>query len=108
MKTGRIKVSSEIRATGTTATIASLVLPDDRRLVLGQSELVVGRLAENDIVFDDSNVSRRHARIAPSTNGWVVTDLGSTNGTKVNGVVIGGERSLRDGDIITVGGHSIR
>ncbi|NDF32112.1 MAG: LuxR family transcriptional regulator, partial [Acidimicrobiia bacterium] len=30
------------------------------------------------------------------------------NGTKVNGVVIGGERSLRDGDIITVGGHSIR
>ncbi|MFZ9157213.1 MAG: FhaA domain-containing protein [Ilumatobacteraceae bacterium] len=108
VKTGRIKVSSEIRATGTTATIASLVLPDDRRLVLGQSELVVGRLAENDIVFDDSNVSRRHARIAPSTNGWVVTDLGSTNGTKVNGVVIGGERSLRDGDIITVGGHSIR
>jgi hypothetical protein len=108
LKVGRIKVSSEIRPTGTTALTAVVVLPDDRRIKLGAETLVVGRSADNAIVFDDPNVSRRHAEIAPASGGWVVKDLGSTNGTKVNGVVVSGERALRDGDIISVGSHTIR
>ena len=108
LKVGRVKVSSEIRATGTTAVTAVVVLPDGRRLTLGSDALVVGRSADNAIVFEDPNVSRRHAEISAAAGGWVVKDLGSTNGTKVNGVLISGERSLRDGDIVSFGSHTIR
>ena len=108
LKVGRIKVSCEIRATGTTAVTAVVVLPDDRRLTLGAETLVIGRSADNAIVFDDPNVSRRHAEISATGGGWVVKDLGSTNGTKVNGTIIAGERALRDGDIVSFASHSIR
>ena len=108
LKVGRVKVDSEVRATGTTATTATVVLPDGRRISLGSEPLVIGRLAENAIVFEDPNVSRKHAEIVASGGGWVVRDLGSTNGTKVNGTTIGGERALRDGDIVSFGGNSIR
>ena len=108
LKVGRIKVSCEIRATGTTAVTAVVVLPDDRRLTLGAEPLVIGRSADNAIVFDDPNVSRRHAEISATGGGWVVKDLGSTNGTKVNGTTITGERALRDGDIVSFASHSIR
>jgi len=108
LKVGRIKVSSEIRPTGTSALVAVVVLPDGRRLTLGSDAVVVGRSADNAIVFDDPNVSRRHAEITAGGGGWVVKDLGSTNGTKVNGVVIAGERALRDGDIVSFASHSIR
>ena len=108
LKVGRIKVSCEIRATGTTAVTAVVVLPDDRRLTLGAAPLVIGRSADNAIVFDDPNVSRRHAEISAVGGGWVVKDLGSTNGTKVNGATITGERALRDGDIVSFASHSIR
>jgi len=108
LKVGRIKVSCEIRATGTTAVTATVTLPDDRRLTLGSETLVIGRSADNAIVFDDPNVSRRHAEISATGGGWVVKDLGSTNGTKVNGTIITGERALRDGDIVSFASHSIR
>ena len=108
LKVGRIKVSCEIRATGTTAVTAAVILPDDRRLTLGSETLVIGRSADNAIVFDDPNVSRRHAEISAVGGGWVVKDLGSTNGTKVNGTIIAGERALRDGDIVSFASHSIR
>ncbi|MCE2763799.1 MAG: FHA domain-containing protein [Ilumatobacteraceae bacterium] len=108
LKVGRIKVSCEIRATGTTAVTAAVILPDDRRLTLGSETLVIGRSADNAIVFDDPNVSRRHAEISATGGGWVVKDLGSTNGTKVNGTIIAGERALRDGDIVSFASHSIR
>lgn len=108
LKVGRVKVDSEVRATGTTATTATVVLPDGRRISLGSEPLVIGRLAENAIVFEDPNVSRKHAEIVASGGGWVVRDLGSTNGTKVNGTTIAGERALRDGDIVSFGGNSIR
>ena len=108
LKVGRVKVDSEVRATGTTATVATVVLPDGRRISLGSEPLVIGRLVENAIVFEDPNVSRKHAEIVASGGGWVVRDLGSTNGTKVNGTTIAGERALRDGDIVSFGGNSIR
>ena len=46
----------------------------------------IGRLPECDITLDDPNVSRRHAEIRPRGDGFVLVDLGSTNGTRVNGV----------------------
>jgi pSer/pThr/pTyr-binding forkhead associated (FHA) protein len=106
--TGRIDVDSSVVKAGASEVVARVILPDDRKITLGKSTLVIGRLAECDIAFDDSNVSRRHAEIKALAGGFAVNDLGSTNGTKVNGVTITFERALRDGDIISVGSHSIR
>ena len=61
----------------------------------------------NDLVIDDPNVSRQHAEIRPSGNGFVLADLGSTNGSKVNGIKVS-ERVLQDGDELTFGSTSFR
>jgi len=88
---------------------SNLVLPDGRRLVLGARNLVVGRLPECDLVLSDPNVSRRHAEFRPAGNGhYEVADLGSTNGTRVNGVAVTEPQLLHDGDGITVGGSTLR
>ena len=108
VNTGRIEVDSSVVKAGASEVVAKVTLPDDRKITLGRDTLIIGRLAECDIAFDDSNVSRRHAEIKAVAGGFAVNDLGSTNGTKVNGVTITFERALRDGDIISVGSHSIR
>ena len=46
---------------------------------------VIGRSRDCDVVLSDQNVSRRHAEVRPSGGKWIVKDLGSTNGVKVNG-----------------------
>ncbi len=58
--------------------------------------------------MNDPNVSRQHCAVRAAGSGYVVVDLGSTNGTKVNGVRIEGEHSLDDSDIISVGGLHLR
>jgi pSer/pThr/pTyr-binding forkhead associated (FHA) protein len=55
----------------------------------------------------DTSVSRRHAEVRATGDGWTVVDLGSTNGTKVNGAVVT-ERRLKDGDTISVGDSHIK
>lgn len=91
---------------------ATLILSDGRELALGSRPVVIGRLPECDITFDDSNLSRRHAEISVASDGrqgtnYVVTDLGSTNGTKVNGIRLDAPHVLRSGDVIAVGLYSI-
>jgi diguanylate cyclase (GGDEF)-like protein len=73
-----------------------------RRFALNKSEHVVGRRAETEIPIDVDSVSRRHARFTKSAEGWVVEDLGSTNGTFVNDDKIE-RRLLGDGDIVRFG-----
>lgn len=64
---------------------------------------VLGRdAASADLVLDDTNVSRRHARLDRDQDGWTITDLGSTNGTRVNQQRVN-QALLSDGDTITVG-----
>ena len=70
---------------------------------LEKSEMVIGRDLGNDIVISDSEVSRRHARIFMQGNNYVIEDLGSTNGTFVNGQRLTGSYVLRPGEIITFG-----
>jgi len=70
----------------------------------GQAEVVLGRAAECDLVLDDHNTSRRHCLIRRTWNGFTAQDLGSKNGVLVNGVRIEGQKELKDGDEIQVGG----
>jgi pSer/pThr/pTyr-binding forkhead associated (FHA) protein len=63
---------------------------------------VIGRLPECGVVLQDSNVSRRHAELRRNGEVVVVTDLGSTNGTRVNGTPVR-EQVLSSGDEVSVG-----
>src|SRR5947209_11168136 len=66
--------------------------------------LRVGRLEALEIVLDDSSVSRYHAELRATDRGWRVRDLGSTNGTRLNGVRLGnGQWPLRAKDLLQFG-----
>ena len=92
------------------------MLPNGRRLLLGTKPLVVGRLPDSGLVVTDPNVSRYHAEVRLALEAtrdlrapeYEVCDMGSTNGTKVNGVQISGAQVLHDGDTISVGATTIR
>lgn len=108
-KAGRFALTSHMAepAPGSAEPRAALVLSDGSRIGLGEEPVTIGRLPECGIVVADPNVSRRHAVVRPAGNGWVVADLQSTNGTRVNGIPIT-ERSLNPGDQITLGATVIR
>jgi FHA domain-containing protein len=80
----------------------AVLLWDGRDMSLDQGVTVIGRSSGCDIVVDDPNVSRRHAEIRRLGEGYSLVDLGSTNGTEVNGQRVG-ETSLMNGDVIGVG-----
>ncbi len=107
IKTGRIQITSKVSAKESSPMAASLVVTGRDPLPLADRTITIGRSPDCDISFDDANVSRRHAEIRVVLGAYVISDLGSTNGTQVNGVPITLERTLRDGDIITLGSHSI-
>ena len=73
----------------------------------GDETVVVGRSARCDIPIQASRASRRHCRIGPSPHGHAVEDLGSTNGTTVNGAPFPAAHALVDGDVIEAGGCRI-
>ena len=69
--------------------------------------LTCGRSSDNDVAFpSDSNVSRYHAEIEERGGDYWLIDLGSSNGTTVNGKKVDGEVRLNDGDKIVLGGSS--
>jgi pSer/pThr/pTyr-binding forkhead associated (FHA) protein len=93
---------------------SQLVLPDGHTRDLASKRITIGRLPDCDLVLADPNVSRYHAEIRPAESAgdgaseFEVADMGSTNGTKVNGIPIVGPQVLRSGDQITVGATTIR
>lgn len=81
----------------------AIVSLHDRRYVLDGPTAVLGRSRECDCVFDDQNVSRRHAELRRNSSGdWQIVDLGSTNGVKVNGRRVEVSR-LAPGDDVNLG-----
>ncbi len=70
---------------------------------LEKSELTIGRDTSNDIVINDAEVSRKHARLILQGGGFVLEDLGSTNGTFVDGQRLMGPHALRPGEVIMLG-----
>jgi len=87
---------------------AVLVHADGRREPLPAGGATIGRSHACEIVIDDPGVSRRHAAIARGRDGWVLDDLGSTNGSSVNGAPVDGSRALADGDEIELGSATLR
>lgn len=76
--------------------------PDGQVIVLLEGDTIVGRQPDAEVRLDDSRVSRRHARIECVGDRYRVFDLGSTNGTTVNGEPADGQE-LADGDVIGIG-----
>ncbi|MBT4985877.1 MAG: DUF3662 domain-containing protein [Ilumatobacter sp.] len=108
LKPGRFGISSQLKQAAGGLGAGSLVLPSGQRVALGEHVTTVGRLPESTILINDTNVSRNHAEIRTGSAAYVAVDLGSTNGTMVNGVRIVGEQRLNDGDIISFGSTHVR
>jgi hypothetical protein len=75
----------------------------DKRWPLASDVVTIGRGSENDIIVDDREVSRRHAQVRHDAGRFVLVDLGSKNGTRVNGVPVASAVPLCDGDEVRVG-----
>ena len=104
---GQFLVASAFQEAPGGAPVGSIFLEDGRRIEIGEQPLVIGRVPECDIPLSDPNVSRRHAEIRRQGTGFVVVDLGSTNGTRINGVRIS-EQELNDGDEVAFGNTRMR
>jgi|SRR5215471_11825512 len=74
-----------------------------RRVAMTGPRIVIGRGRESDVFLPDYRLSRRHAEIEQRGDAYFLIDLGSTNGTFLNGQRVVGERRLRDGDLIALG-----
>jgi Protein of unknown function (DUF3662)/FHA domain len=86
----------------------ALLLMGGKRLVVGPDGATVGRSRQCDVMIDDPNVSREHAEIRARGGSWVLTDLGSTNGSRLNGRRVDGSEVLKPGDEIEIGTTQIR
>jgi FHA domain len=73
----------------------------------GRDELLVGRHRSCDVVLPSPDVSRRHAQLSFRDGSWILRDLESTNGTTVNGVLVG-RCELHPGDLLVMGAHHLR
>lgn len=105
-RTGRFEIDARMRQPERGALTGALLLATGEQIVLGEYVVTIGRLPECTITLGDPNASRNHAEIRPHGTGFVLRDLGSTNGTKVNGVRIT-EHQLVDGDEVTFGATRI-
>ena len=94
------------------ATLPSLVVVEGRRvgerIAIPDGRWIIGRDAGSDIVVDDAGVSRRHAALTVEGGEATIEDLGSTNGTRVNGVRLTSSHRLVAGDEVRMGAAAVR
>src|SRR6188472_1348371 len=79
-----------------------------RRYKLGDGEYVIGRRSDCQIFVPDMRVSRQHARLWKDEDNWSLEDLGSNNGTFINGVKVQQATALRHDDEIVIANNRIR
>jgi Protein of unknown function (DUF3662)/FHA domain len=103
---GRVAEPLEERAR--TRQQSALLLVDGKRMVVGPAGVTLGRSRQCDVVLSDPNVSREHAEIRPRGGSWVLNDLGSTNGSCINGRRIDRPEVVKPGDEIELGQSVIR
>ena len=105
-RTGAFQITGRMREGAGGVGAGSLLLPTGERLPLGEAVVTFGRRPGSTVQLADANVSRNHAEVRPHGNGWVLVDLGSTNGTRVNGTRIS-SHELTEGDEVAFGGTLI-
>jgi hypothetical protein len=94
---------------GRLVVVKSPALDSGEAILLDSAPVSVGRAANNDLAIDgDEYASARHARFEPRRDGVWVEDIGSTNGTYVNGIRLTRERRLARGDVVRVGETDLR
>ena len=103
---GRVSEPLEERARSRQQT--ALLVMGGKRLVVGPGGATMGRSRQCDVTVDDPNVSRNHAEVRPRGGSWVVSDLGSTNGSRLNGHRVEGSEVLKPGDEIELGTTVLR
>jgi hypothetical protein len=118
-----VALRRELRLAGGAAGVAAAAPPRAARLTLLDAaaadgpagrvvplagETTIGRRSHCEVTLSDDAVSGRHARLAPRDGSWQIEDLGSTNGTYVNGRRVAGPQPLRSGDVVTAGNAAWR
>jgi pSer/pThr/pTyr-binding forkhead associated (FHA) protein len=97
------------RPLGRLVVVTSPALDDGDVLPLDSHALTIGRGNNNDVpLADDEYASGRHARFEPRRDGVWIEDIGSTNGTFVNGIRLTRERKLTPGDVVRIGETDLR
>jgi hypothetical protein len=107
LRAGAFSIDARLKEGQGGAGAGSLILPTGERIPLGERTITIGRKPESTIVLGDPNASRAHAEIRPQGAGFVMVDLGSTNGSRINGVRVS-HQELDDGDELTFGNTRIR
>lgn len=95
---GAVRGTMGMRVSGTERSPLSLQFPRG-----AAGEFSIGRDASCDLAIADMTVSRRHATLERTPDGWLISDLESTNGTRVNGWRVRGKVTVRAGDLISFG-----
>jgi DNA-binding winged helix-turn-helix (wHTH) protein len=98
---------AEARPTPTSGRVSCRLLWEGREIHLRDGENVIGREPEAVVWIDDASVSRRHARIVVGSEGATLEDLGSKNGTRLQGERIRTVSPLKDRDVIQIGPASM-
>jgi pSer/pThr/pTyr-binding forkhead associated (FHA) protein len=94
---------------GRLVVVKSTTLKVGQERTLDSAPITVGRSPQNDVKLDrDDYASARHARIEPRRDGVWVEDVGSTNGTFLNGIKLTRARKLTPGDVVRVGETELR
>ena len=93
------RLAHDVRAAWTAPRLARLVLPEREQVLIGRGPL-------SDFLVADTTVSLRHAVLTHAEGRWWIRDVGSTNGTFVNGWRVVDALELRPGDVLTLGGRA--
>jgi FHA domain-containing protein len=95
--------------TGRLVVVKSPALPEGDELTLDSSPLLLGRGSGNDVnLARDEYASSKHARVEPRRDGVWVEDVGSTNGTYLNGIRLTRAKKLAPGDVVRIGETELR
>jgi hypothetical protein len=95
--------------TGRLVVVNSPALPEGDELTLNSSALRLGRGSDNDVnLARDEYASSKHARVEPRRDGVWVEDIGSTNGTYLNGIRLTRAKKLAPGDVVRIGETELR
>ena len=97
------RMSEQLQEPARSEQRTALLLIDGKRVIVGAAGVTIGRSRQCEVMVDDPNVSRQHAEIRPRGGSWVVTDLGSTNGSRLNDRRLEQPMVLKPGDEIEVG-----